>query len=111
MAPLPPGGGAAPAADVRATRVSTAGGTDPQWGPNGSELFFLSSDNMVVSTTLPASNCRDIKFGTPAPLFPTPLRPGAEYAVVPDGQRFLVNIPAEDFAPIVILTDWNRSKP
>ena len=44
--------------------------------------------------------------GNPVALFP--LRPGAFYAVTPDGQRFLINTPTDDAtaSPITVVLNW-----
>jgi hypothetical protein len=53
--------------------------------------------------------------GTPVPLFPTRLAYGTtsglplpNYAVAPDGQRFLMNVAAEESrtSPITVVLNW-----
>jgi eukaryotic-like serine/threonine-protein kinase len=34
-------------------QVSTAGGTQPTWGPGGKELFFFGRDGALMSATSP----------------------------------------------------------
>jgi hypothetical protein len=71
--------------------ISTAGGTEPVWSPDSSELYYRTEDQlMVVDLADPASP------GTPRPLWPDPyLRdPGdiaaPNYDIAADGQRFLM---------------------
>jgi hypothetical protein len=92
-------------------QVSSQGGTEPQWRGDGQELFFLSSDQTL--TAIPVSLRPSFSAGRPAPLFRTrvpvsgnPYR--QQYAVSPDGQRFLVNTAPESSPPpaIHVVLDW-----
>jgi eukaryotic-like serine/threonine-protein kinase len=74
-------------------QISTKGGTEPVWNPNGRELFYRSGDNMMAAeiTTQPRFTA-----GKPKVLFAgqyqpsrTPV-PNANYDVSRDGQRFLM---------------------
>jgi Tol biopolymer transport system component len=53
------------------TRISTAGGMYPQWGPSGRELFYMSPDNklMAVSVKLGADS---VEVSAPRELFTLP---------------------------------------
>jgi Tol biopolymer transport system component/predicted Ser/Thr protein kinase len=77
-------------------QISTDGGTEPVWNPNGRELFYRSGDRMMAVdiATQPGFSA-----GTPRMLFegryePPPV-PIVNYAVSPDGQRFLMVKPSE----------------
>jgi serine/threonine protein kinase/Tol biopolymer transport system component len=78
--------------------VSTAGGSQPRWRSDGSELFYLTPDSRLVAVPvkLPAAGT-DFSLGSPTPLFQvratSTVQGGVtfEYAVAADGQRFLVN--------------------
>jgi hypothetical protein len=74
-------------------QISTDGGAEPLWNPNGRELFYRSGNKMIVVdiTTQP-----NFSAGKPKVLFagqyqpsPSPV-PNANYDVSPDGQRFLM---------------------
>ncbi len=73
-------------------QVSTTGGTNPSWNPNGKELFFIDAANNMVS--VPVTPGTAFQVGQPRVLFAV----GGyflnafsqEYAVAPDGQRFLM---------------------
>jgi Tol biopolymer transport system component len=80
-------------------RISTTGGTLPQWSRDGKELYFLSADDHVMI----ADVAQDGEIGTPRPMFPKPLRHGSTFEMAPDGKRLLVNTPVEDPSPIVLL--------
>jgi Tol biopolymer transport system component len=80
-----------PALDRRWT-VSTEGGTQPVWNPNGKEIFYRNGDKMMVVdvTTTP-----EVKLSTPRVLFEQRYAYGAgitmpNYDVTPDGQRFFM---------------------
>jgi len=72
-------------------QISTDGGTEPVWNPNGRELFYRSGDKMMAVdiTTQPG-----FAAGTPRMLFEGQyvLTPGTvpNYDVSRDGQRFLM---------------------
>jgi eukaryotic-like serine/threonine-protein kinase len=93
-------------------QISTEGGTEPLWNPNGRELFYRSGDRMmaVEITTQPRFSA-----GKPKVLFagqfqpsPSPV-PNANYDVSPDGQRFLMlKLGGQDQAPtqINVVLNW-----
>jgi Tol biopolymer transport system component len=72
-------------------QISTEGGTEPAWNPNGRELFYRSGDKMMavdIATQL------GFTVGKPRVLFAgwyeaTPAT-FSNYDVTPDGQRFLM---------------------
>src|SRR5215472_11352219 len=74
-------------------QISTEGGTEPVWNPNGRELFYRSGGKMMATeiTTHPlffAGKPRTLFIGQYQPS-PSPV-PSANYDVSPDGQRFLM---------------------
>jgi serine/threonine-protein kinase len=92
-------------------QISTEGGTEPAWNPNGRELFYRSGDKMmaVEIASQPSFNS-----GNPRVLFegqyvPTP-GTFPNYDVSPDGQRFLMLKPSEsaEAAPtqINVVLNW-----
>jgi eukaryotic-like serine/threonine-protein kinase len=91
-------------------QISTGGGSEPVWNPNGRELFYRSGDKMMaVDITTQLS----FAAGKPRMLFdghyePPPF-PIANYDVSPDGQRFLMLKPSEqEAAPtqINVVLNW-----
>ena len=93
--------------------VSTAGGREPVWSPDGAELFYRTQDELMVVAVEPGDTFRG---DTPRPLFADPyLRDptvvGApNYDIMPDGQRFvMVSANAlgtdEGFA-VILVTNW-----
>ncbi len=92
-------------------QISTEGGTEPAWNPNGRELFYRSGDKMMAvdiatQPSFAASKPRVLFEGryepTPA-TFPN-------YDVSRDGQRFLMLKPSEagEAAPtqINVVLNW-----
>jgi serine/threonine protein kinase/Tol biopolymer transport system component len=77
-------------------QISTEGGNEPLWNPNGRELFYRSGDKMMavdIATQL------GFAAGKPRMLFegryePSPV-PATNYDVSRDGQRFLMLKPSE----------------
>lgn len=96
--------------------VSTAGGSDPRWRDDGSELYYLSSDRvlMVVSVKTGAR----FEASVPQALFQTrtsgPLGLGVRfnYAVAPGGLRFLItaDVPESMPSPITVVLNWTRNR-
>jgi Tol biopolymer transport system component len=93
-------------------QISTEGGGEPLWNPNGRELFYRSGNKMmaVEITTQPSFSA-----GKPKVLFagqyqpsPNPV-PNANYDVTPDGQRFIMLKPGgQEQAPtqINVVLNW-----
>jgi Tol biopolymer transport system component len=77
-------------------QISTQGGTEPVWNPNGRELFYRSGDKMmaVEIATHPGFAAGKPRVLFEGPYLPTPLT-AANYDVSPDGQRFLMLKPVE----------------
>ncbi len=71
--------------------VSTEGGNEPVWSPNGRELFYRNGDAMM---TVSVTGGPTLNVGKPQRLFEKPyeqtLALWANYDVTPDGQRFLM---------------------
>ena len=77
-------------------QISNGGGVQPQWNGDGRELFYLASDGAMMSIRLTPSP--EAAGSPPSRLFATRIRPTAaqpQYAVTPDGQRFLALEPVE----------------
>ena len=77
-------------------QISTEGGTEPVWNPNGRELFYRSGDKMmaVFVTTQPSFSVAKPKMLFEGPFEPAPTT-FPNYDVSPDGQRFLMLEPSE----------------
>src|SRR5262249_29206426 len=95
--------------------VSTAGGIQPRWRPDGKELYFVSPDGKLMAASVTTSGAT-FTVGTPVALFPVMLPPGLganrhQYAVSRDG-RFLINEPVDKSTttPITLILNW-KPKP
>jgi eukaryotic-like serine/threonine-protein kinase len=77
-------------------QISTEGGTEPLWNPNGRELFYRSGDKMMAVdiTTQPGFAAGKPKMLFEGQYVPTPLT-APYYDVSSDGQRFLMLKPVE----------------
>ncbi|MCH9008798.1 PD40 domain-containing protein [candidate division KSB1 bacterium] len=70
-------------------QISRSGGGQPQWGPQGQEIFFLGPDTMMAVNVESDSS---FSAGIPRALFSTAESAGnLSYSVSPDGQRFLMS--------------------
>ena len=66
-------------------QVSIAGGGDPRWRSDGSELFYISEAGVLMA--VPVATTPTLRLGAPLPLFELS---GREYDVHPSGERFLI---------------------
>jgi hypothetical protein len=89
-------------------QVSTAGGTDPQWRPDGKEIFYRAA-NLSLKAAEVTLSAGAVQVGAVHDLFAMRSRPNARanYATA-DGQRFLVNTVVEEATPtpITLLINW-----
>jgi serine/threonine-protein kinase len=82
-------------------QVSSDGGDEPVWSPQGRELFYRRGAQMIA---VPVSTASTVTLGKPVVLFEgrfevDPFRGDAtNYDVTPDGQRFIMVRPAADSA-------------
>jgi len=97
--------------------VSIGGGIAPRWRRDGKEIFFLAPDGRLMSVPIRSAG-QNLKAGTPTPLFDTRIvfggttvRQKHQYAVAPNGRRFLINVIADEDAisPITVVTNWARA--
>jgi Tol biopolymer transport system component len=92
-------------------QISSAGGTQPRWRRDGSELFFVSADGKLMASKVRIGS--GFQFDAPRELFggiPTSQTQNLiTYAVANDGQRFLVNVPpgeSPQATPLAVLLNW-----
>jgi hypothetical protein len=93
-------------------RVSTRGGHQPLWNPDGSELFYIAPDRRLMSVRVKKGPL-DFQWDAPRPLFQTaivdlgPFRGCRSYAVAPDGERFLIlTRRPQGASPAVAIVSW-----
>jgi len=100
------------------TQISTAGGSQPRWGPDGRELFYVAPDAKLMAVPLLMKADRPtLEPGAQMPLFTTRLATGAnvsvgglskqQYSIAPDG-RFLMNVAVEETTAqsITVALNW-----
>jgi eukaryotic-like serine/threonine-protein kinase len=88
-------------------RLSIEGGGQPKWRADGRELFYMALDGTMMAVAVPP----DGEPGKPQMLFKTPLQPAPwvdQYAVTPDGERFLIISPGRTTHParLSVLSNW-----
>ena len=96
--------------------ISTGGGEEVVWGPDGSELFYRNGDQVMV---VEVTTGQTFSAGAPAPLFAAPYAldnaaGGAgnpNYDLSPDGEQFIVveqDSPTgvEGVAQITVVLNW-----
>jgi serine/threonine protein kinase len=85
--------------------ISKAGGTNPRWRGDGKELFYVASDEKLMSVDISAKPA--FEAGAPRPLFQLP--PGFIGGdVTADGRRFLIGVPVTQSAsvPFTVVLNW-----
>jgi eukaryotic-like serine/threonine-protein kinase len=89
--------------------VSTGGGGEPCWSPDGKELYYLSGDHTLMSAALQLGK-NGLQVSSTRPLFKTNSQ---TFTVSSDGKRFLVFEEAENQPPsaITLITNWTAALP
>ena len=96
-------------------RVSTDGGSQARWNPNGKELFYVAADDPLMAVPIRfAADQKSVEPGAPVKLFVTNVGSTAilkyrqQYMVSPDGQSFVMNSVAGDASasPITVILNW-----
>jgi serine/threonine protein kinase len=101
-------------------RISTRGGAQVRWKPDGSELYYIALDNrlMAVSIRVDAAGER-LEPGVPVPLFTTEVggatptqQSRQQYFVSRDGQRFLMSLLTQEAieSPITVILNWTPKR-
>ena len=94
--------------------ISSGGGAQVRWRPDGRELFYIALDGRLMAVPITyAAGGRRIEAGVPVPLFTTRVG-GAlqgpnqqQYVVSTDGQRFLMSTVTETRTPaITVVLNW-----
>jgi len=102
-----------PDATSAKVQVSSTGGSEPRWRADGKEIFYLDVNSLIAADV--SIEDSHLKVGLPRQLFQfrnTGL-PRSNYAVAPDGQRFLLIIRAETASlsePITVVVNWDTQQ-
>ena len=92
-------------------QISTEGGTEPVWNPNGRELFYRSGDKMMAVdiATQPGFRCGQAPDALRGAV-PAGSGPDRQLRCLPDGQRFLMLKASEQAAAaptqINVVLNW-----
>ncbi|HXW06431.1 MAG TPA: protein kinase [Vicinamibacterales bacterium] len=92
----------------RPERVSPRGGVQPQWRVDGRALFYIAGDQRLMAVSVGTGTANPLAL--PTPLFATGLGGPTEtnYAVTPDGERFLLaKSGSERPAPLQLILNWS----
>jgi Tol biopolymer transport system component len=91
--------------------ITTEGGAQPMWRSDGRELFYVDLEGTLQSVAVGAG--ATFEAAAPTSLFKLSLTESPffavrnDYAVSPDGQRFLVtSVDPSDGAKLNVLVDW-----
>ena len=89
-------------------QVSTGGGTQAVWNPNGNEIFYRIDDKMMVVDVLTTPT---LKLSSPRQLFEARYAYGAgitipNYDISRDGQRFIMVKPEAGAGRLNVLMNW-----
>jgi hypothetical protein len=85
-------------------QISTDGGTEPLWHPDGTELYYRSETRLIA---VPVDTRQGFqRTGAPYPLFTTERTIRNEnhttYGIAPDGESFLFVAPGESETFVVL---------
>jgi len=90
----------------RRVQVSTDGGEQPGWAPDGSEIFYLQNDKMMA---VAVETGEQLVAGRPEMLFEVERRPALyrRYGILPDG-RFVMSqaLHAPTSKQIRVVLNW-----
>jgi Tol biopolymer transport system component len=91
----------------RRIKISNHGGAQALWRADGKELFYITKDKKLMAVAMDMSHDEPVP-GVPHVLFQTriiaPRVVLFQYAVSPDGKRFLINsTPSVGAAPLTVL--------
>ena len=85
-------------------KISRSSGSAPQWGRAGELVYRDGERFMSVRVDLTSGAP-----GIPVELFSGPYSPGINYAVAPDGERFLVIKPQDNVSSrreLTVVVNW-----
>jgi Tol biopolymer transport system component len=90
----------------RKLQITSGGGTFPQWGPDGRELFYVSGDGMLTVVGL-RTGADGLEPSSPQRLFPLAATNAiaSPFEVSPDGKRILLN-QAQPITELDVVVNW-----
>jgi Tol biopolymer transport system component/tRNA A-37 threonylcarbamoyl transferase component Bud32 len=106
--------GTDPASTTR-FKISDGGGFMPQWRADGHALYYLDAQSRVIEVDVQLGTT--FRAGPSRALFKGDVNQGlaehyvTQYAVSPDGQRFLFKTPAVPDPPMMVMLNWPSGAP
>jgi Tol biopolymer transport system component len=91
-------------------QISTKGGIQPRWNPNGRELHYIAADGTLMAVPIKVTGTT-LETGSPEALFQPRIMAidevdaGLQYDIAADG-RFLINADTDDPSPITVIVNW-----
>ncbi len=88
-------------------QLSTAGGSQPRWRSDGTEIFYIAGGNRLMAAAVKSES--SVEVSVVRSLFTIRPRAGAgrAYDVSADGQRFLVNALVDvPEPPVTLVVNW-----
>jgi eukaryotic-like serine/threonine-protein kinase len=87
-------------------QISTEGGANPQWSRDGRELYYRRLGYLLSVPITTTSTTFTVR-AAPVRLFETA---AGDIEPSPDGQRFLMNVPAQSPSLVTILVNWSGAR-
>ncbi len=96
-------------------QISSAGGDQSLWNPNGKEIIYTGLDRRLMSVTYTAAS--SFQPGQPEVLFASRLPNSGitdernNFLISRDGQKFLVNglVDSAEYIPVTVFVNWESS--
>jgi hypothetical protein len=89
-------------------QVSTQGGMRPRWSRDGTQLFYINNDALMVTRILPAGD--ELRAGdtTVRTRFPYVGGAVANYAIMPDARVLRIRLEPTEIVVdrLVVVQDW-----
>ncbi|HKU28479.1 MAG TPA: protein kinase, partial [Candidatus Sulfotelmatobacter sp.] len=89
-------------------KISTKGGENVRWMPDGKHLLYLAADHQVVRAVLKlGESAQVVEQHSLFQLPPTPTNGQLSFEIAPDGKRLLLAAPVgRSSTPITVLVNW-----
>jgi eukaryotic-like serine/threonine-protein kinase len=95
-------------------QVSSTGGRQPAWSPDGGTLYYLSPDNKLMAVEV-RTKSGSFAAGASRTVMETRVAglerssQGTSFQVAPDGQRFLIIDGGDAAVPVTLLLNWTSA--
>ena len=86
-------------------QISNGGGWNPIWSHDGTELYFLRPDEMLMAVDVNGDGTR-FEPGTIEPLFQLQMGIGNAYDVTPEGRFVVSSADEQSSRPVALILNW-----